>query len=424
MNWDYVSLCVMNFLEFAVWGAWAPVLASHLLGPMKMNGKQVGWIYATIWLGCIISPFLGGQLADRYLPAEQALAGAHLIGGVLLLLAAHRKKFWGLFWLMMLYALFYAPTLSLSYVVMFNNLPAGAQEGRVRVWGTIGWIVAGLGLALWRRMANSSSADTLEPPPGSDAGQPEPPKGRPSDSLLLAGVLSLIMGAFCFTLPSTPPPPVPGDPLAFMEAFSLLKDSNFLIFLIISFVVSTELQFYYVPTAPFLEDLGVKRENTSAVMTLAQFAEIIAMAFLLTWSVDNLGMRWTLVIGVVAWPLRYVIFAMLKPLWLIKASLTCHGLGYTFFIFAGTIYVNRIAPEGIKASAQALILVATLGLGNFLGTQVTGVVMDHFRTEEGKFRWRPIFLFPCVLTILCAIAFILFFKDTSAAAAVVPGAAG
>jgi predicted MFS family arabinose efflux permease len=222
-------------------------------------------------------------------------------------------------------------------------------------------------------------------------------------------MLSLAMGVFCFFLPHTPPPPKPGNPLAFIDALAMLADTNFLIFLIISFIVTTELQFYYMPTAPFLEDIGVQSKNVSAVMTLAQFAEIIAMAVLLPFLLPKIGFRWVLVIGVIAWPLRYIIFSMTKPLWLVISSLTFHGLGYTFFFFVGQMYVNKAAPSDIRASAQALIAVVTLGLGNFIGTQITGAVMDLFK-KEGRFRWRPIFLVPCVLTIACALAFVLFFK--------------
>jgi len=309
MGWqEYFSLSLMMFLEFAIWGAWAPVLASHLVGPLKMSGKQTGWIYATLWLGCIVAPFFGGQIADRWIATEWFLAAAHLIGGVILLMASRKTTFLGLFGLMGIYALLYAPTLALVNSLMFSHLTdPDAQAGTIRVWGTIGWIVAGLGLALWRRMGDSEM--------------------QGSDALRLAGILSLVMGIFCFFLPHTPPPDQPGNPMAFLEAFKLLGDTNFLIFLVISFVVTTELQFYYVPTAPFLEDIGVKRKNVSAVMTLAQFAEIIAMAVLLDWSMKTLGVRWTMVIGVVAWPMRYVIFAMMKPRWLVISSLTFHGLG-------------------------------------------------------------------------------------------------
>ena len=144
-------------------------------------------------------------------------------------------------------------------------------------------------------------------------------------------------------------------------------------------------------------------------MTLAQFSEIIAMAVLLPLLLPKIGFRWVLVIGVIVWPMRFIIFSMMRPVWLVISSLAFHGLGYTFFFFVGQMYVNKAASPDIRASAQALITVVTLGFGNFVGTQITGVVLDLFK-KDGKFRWRPIFLVPCVLTIVCAAAFVLFFK--------------
>lgn len=391
MDWLlYGQLSLMMFLQFAIWGAWAPVLAAYLIGSLKMSGKQTGWIYATLWLACIASPFIGGQIADRYVATEWFLAAVHIVGGVLLLVAARQRAFWGLFILMALYSLLYAPTLALVNSLMFHHLTnVETQAGGIRVWGTLGWILAGWGLAAWRRKGT--------------------PNETSCDCLLLAGLLSLVMGAFCLTLPHTPPAES-SEPLAFLKALGMLSDPNFLIFLVISFVVTTELQFYYIPTAPFLEDLNVKNKNVPAVMTVAQIAEIFGMFWLMPHLLPKIGYRWALAIGVVAWPLRYVVFALMRPLWLVVASLSLHGIGYTFFFFVGQMYVDKVAPPDIRASAQALIAVVTLGLGNFMGTQFTGVIMDYFKTEDGRFRWRPIFLVPCALTVACALAFLAMFR--------------
>jgi nucleoside transporter len=387
----YGQLSLMMFLEYAIWGAWAPVLAAYLLGNMKLTGKQTGWIYATLWLACIVSPIVGGQIADRWVSAQYLLAIVQIAGGVLLLWAARQRAFWGMFLLMAIYSLLYAATLPLTNSVMFIHKDAvGVPESWVRVWGTIGWILAGWGLTVWRR-----SGKALK---------------NVSDCLVLSGVMSLAMGVFSFVLPHTPPSQAPGNPFAFLDALNMLKDPMFLVFLVISFIVTTELQFYYIPTAQFLEDMGVRNKNVPAVMTVAQIAEILGMAVLLPLAMQYIGIRWVLVLGVIAWPLRYIVFAVMRPLWLVIASLTCHGVGYTFFFFAGQIFVNMVAPPDIKASAQGLIFIVTLGLGNFIGTQFTGVIMDYFRTEEGRFQWRPIFLIPCALTIACAVAFIVFFR--------------
>jgi nucleoside transporter len=396
----------MLFLEYAIWGAWAPVLAAYLLGGLKFSGKQTAWIYATLWIACIISPLIGGQIADRWMPAQYFLAVVSILGGILLLVAAKRKDFVSLLVIMFLYSLLYAPTLNVTNAIMFEHArnvwpqlsaeAAGNNAGQIRVWGTLGWIIAGVGLTLWRTVRKSA-------------------KETP-DSLILAGVCSIAMGMLALFLPNTPPKGG-SDPWAFLKAFEMLKDPNFLVFLIISFIVTTELQFYYVPTASYLQDIGVKGRNVPAVMTIAQVAELIGMTWLLKLSLDHFGIGTTLAIGVLAWPMRYIVFAMMKPKYLVIASLAFHGIGYTFFFFAGQQYVDKIAPQDIRASAQALIFIVTLGLGNFVGTQFTGIILDTFKTPEGKFRWRPIFLIPCALTVVCAIAFILFFHATPAVAA-------
>jgi MFS family permease len=428
VSWSlYGRLSLMMLLEFAIWGAWAPVLAAYLLGKLKFSGKQTGWIYAALSLASIVSPFIGGQIADRWIATEVFLVVVNVGGGVLLLVAAWRKTFAGLFTVMLLYSLVYAPTLALTNSMMLVNLTREAKEiaaqrlekgelkapadadaagkqkfiddeaqkmvekasGPIRVWGTIGWIIAGLILASWRRIVKQI--------------------GNYSDCLVLGGILSLVMALICIFLPHTPPPEKPSEPWAFLAAFKMLADPNFLIFVIISFVVTTELQFYYVPTAQFLEDLGVQNKNVPAVMTVAQIAEIFCMWLLLPLLLPMIGYRWALAIGVIAWPMRYVIFAVMRPLWLVISSLPFHGIGYTFFFFVGQLFVGKVAPPDIQASAQALIFGLTIGVGNFIGTQFTGVIMDYFKSE-GKFRWRPIFLVPCALTVACAVAFLALFR--------------
>jgi MFS family permease len=339
------------------------------------------------------------------MPAQYFLAIVSILGGVLLLVAAKRKDFVSLFVIMFLYSLLYAPTLNVTNAIMFEHArnvwpnlspeAAGDNAGQIRVWGTLGWIIAGVGLTLWRR---ARKAITESP-----------------DSLIFAAVCSIAMGLLALALPNTPPKGG-SDPWAFMQAFALLKDPNFVVFLVISFIVTTELQFYYVPTASYLQDIGVEGRNVPAVMTIAQVAELVGMSVLLGWSLTHWGLGTTLAIGVLAWPMRYIIFAMMKPKWLVISSLAFHGIGYTFFFFAGQQYVDKVAPEDIRASAQALIFIVTLGFGNFVGTQFTGIILDTFKTPEGNFRWRPIFLIPCALTIACAIAFMLFFHAPATAA--------
>jgi MFS family permease len=198
----------------------------------------------------------------------------------------------------------------------------------------------------------------------------------------------------------------------------MLKAKQFAVFIAITFVVSTELEFFYILTGPFLQSdsIGVSPSNLPAVMTIAQFAEIFVMAFGLSWALKRYGMRKTLAIGVVAWPIRYVIFAIGGPAWLVIASLALHGFCYVFFFVAAFIYVDKVAPPDIRASAQSMIAIVALGLGRFLGSLFAGKIQEMFTTELGT-NWTGVFLVPCALTLACAVAFLLFFREEEGAPA-------
>ncbi|TFG50061.1 MAG: MFS transporter [Candidatus Brocadiia bacterium] len=397
MGWQlFLSLSVMMFLEYAIWGAWSPVLAARLSGDLKFSGSQTGWIYGTIPIACIISPLIAGQLVDRWIATEWFLGGAQIIGGVLLLIAANKKNFSSLFLVMFLYAICYAPTIPLVNSLMFSqlaksyadNAAVNAASANIFIWAPIAWVLVGMLLTAWRRTTGS---------------------GDSSDCLKFADALSIIMGVFCFVfVPHTPPPGAAGDVLPFVQAFKMLDNTNFLIFIIISFVMTAQLQFYYLGTAQYLSDIGVHSKNVPAVMTIAQIVQTIATLFLLGYLL-KLGFRGTLAIGVLSWLVMYLIYSLERPKWLVISSMGFHGIAYVLFIIGGQIYVNSIAPETIRSSAQALLTVATIGFGFLVGTRFTGIVMDHFKAGD-KFKWKPIFLVPCALTVACATAFILFFK--------------
>jgi len=397
-----LRLGVMMFLQYAIWGAWAPALWPYLTKPdvgLGLSDPQAAFIFGLLWLACILAPFTGGQIADRYVPTQRFLGVAHTLGAVMLYFAAKAQTLHDMTVYMALYALLYAPTLALTNSIAFHHIPSEKDFGVVRVFGTIGWIVAGGALSLWRYFGVPSHI---------------------ADCLMVAGFFSIIQGVYCFTLPNTPPAKdKAADPLAFREAFILLKDRNFLMFMLIAFVVTTELQFYYGPTGQFLESaMKIRADKVPITMALfAQGAEIIAMWLLLPIALRKYGIRRTLAIGVIAWPLRYLVFAAgsLGPLALMKplvvASLAFHGLGFTFFFVVSQIHVDMVAPKDIRASAQSLLTLATMGLGNWLGTLFTGWIMGVFDPRAHPSAWTEVFLVPCALTITCAIAFLLFFKD-------------
>jgi nucleoside transporter len=407
MSWSLrIRLSLMMFLQYAIWGAWAPVLWPQLKA-LGFSDPQAAWVFGALWLACIVAPFIGGQIVDRWFPTQWFLAAVHLVGGVLLILNAREKEFGPFMTLMTIYSLLYAPTLALTNSLAFHHMKDAEREfGIIRVFGTLGWIAAGVALTVWRKeMTQPISADML----------------------YLAGGFSIAMGISCCFLPHTPPRKEAENPWAFMEALQLLKNKNFAIFMAIAFVVTTELQFYYLPTAEFLENaVGIAQANVPAVMTTAQIAEIVAMAVLLPILLPVIGIRKALAIGVIAWPLRYIIFALYQsvPYQVVVASLTLHGIGYTFFFVVSQIYVNKVAPADIRASAQALLTLITLGIGSFLGTQFTGWIMALLSKTQvvvaeagGPARevlvrdWTWVFLVPCFLTGACAIAFLIWFKE-------------
>jgi nucleoside transporter len=383
----YVKLSAVMALEYAVWGAWMPVLAARLLGPLKFSGKQTGWIYATLSLACIISPLISGQIADKWLNAEWILAGAHLIGAVLLLIAAVQTRFAALFIVMFMYSLFYAATLPLVNAVLFANVTDAVWQGRVFMWAPIAWAIAGYFLTGWRWTFKTAE------------------KGR--DCLFLAAALSVIMALSCLALPATAPAGAGGTPI--LKAMTMLKDANFTVFMIVLLVAGGLMQFYFLGSARFMMDTGITGKNVPAAMAIAQVVQAAATYYLLNKFTASFGFKWTLTIGAACWFLLYLVYIISKPRALIVISQSLHGLAYVLFIIAGQIFANIASPPEIRSSVQALVFAAMSGVGLFLGTQLAGAVMDIFRRED-KFNWRAIFAVPAMIMLASIIALVMLFK--------------
>ncbi len=394
----------MMFLEFAIYGAWLPVLSEYLMTGLHFTGMQVGVIMSLPPLATMISPFIIAQIADRYMASEKVVAILQLLGAALLFLMSGATGYSGMKWFMLAYSLLFAPTFALTSSIAFAHLSRADEEfGKIRVWGTIGWIAAGLTLAGWRWGVHATGIPTL-----------------PGDTLSLAGIFSLIMGIQAFTLPHTPPSSGSGNPWAFMEALGLLRDRNFLVFLATAFVVTGELVFYDILAAPFLtsETVGIPSTWISGVMTVAQVAEILIMAYLLPWFLPRFGVKATLLVGIFASVVRYAVFAAGGPVWLVVASLTVQGFCYGFFYIAACIYVDTVAPADIRASAQSLINMVTIGAGSFLGSLATGKVADLLTAPGGPtggtaIQWNHVFLVPATAAMLCFIVLAACFRTPS-----------
>jgi MFS family permease len=392
----YLKLSAMMFLQYAIWGAWYPVLAARLLGPLRFSGKQTGWIYATIPLGCIFMPLVAGQVADQWINTEFILAGAHLVGTLLLFVAAWKRKFGALFTVMLLYALFYAATLPLVNSLMFYHLAANEVDIASRspfifMWAPIAWALAGYLLTGIRWIFKTGE------------------EGR--DCLVLAAVLSVIMAVIAGALLPETAPTRAIEEFPLTKALSMLGNPSFLVFIIISMVAAGMMQFYFLGTAPFMQDNGIAPKNVPAAMAVAQATQAIATLALLGHLVLNAGFQWTLTLGALAWLFLYVVYVMPRPPWMIVASQAFHGLAYVFFIIAGQMFAGSVAPEGAGASMQALVFTAQSGVGLFLGTQFAGIVMDRYRVD-GRFQWRRLWLVPGVVMLACVLALILFFRET------------
>jgi nucleoside transporter len=383
----YIKLSAVMSLEYAVWGAWLPVLAARLLGPLKFSGKQTGWIYATLPLACIISPLMAGQLADKWFNAEWILVGAHLIGAVLLLIAVFQTRFAVLFVVMFLYSVFYAATLPLVNAVLFANVADAGSQGKVFMWAPIAWAIVGYFLTGWRWVFKTAE------------------KGR--DCLFFAAALSVIMAATCLALPATPPGGRGEAPI--LKALTMLQDTNFLIFMAASLVIGGLMQFYFLCSARFMMDTGIPAKNVPASMAIAQAVQAIATFYLLNRFIESLGYKWTLTIGATCWLLLYIVYVISKPRALIVLAQSLHGLAYVLFIIAGQIFANIASPPEIRSSVQALLFAVTTGVGLFLGTQFAGIVMDLFKKQD-KFNWRAIFMVPAVIMLISIIVVIILFK--------------
>ena len=412
MEWKlYFALSFAMFMEYAIWGAWMPVLAPRLLGPLKMTGKQTGWIYATLPLACIFMPLISGQLADKYVNTEIILAIAHLAGAVLMFLAVRQTTFKNLFVVMFLYCLCFAATLPLVNSLMFshlakNNLDSAVYSKWIFLWAPVSWALIGYGLTGWRWKFKTGE------------------QGR--DCLYLAAILSVIMGIGCFFMPDTPPaeadtastlqgfqtvdpPPAEDGTAPILQAMSMLKNTNFLIFIIVSMIFFGLMQFYFLGTAQFMQDMGIPASNVPASMAIAQGVQAIATLLLMALLLNSLGAKWTLVIGAIFWLLLYIVYINGKPRWLIVCSQSFHGLAYVLFVIVGQIFANSVAKAEIVASVQSLLFAATTGVGMFCGTPFAGFIMDKFKKED-KFQWNRIFMVPGAIAFVSILVLIILFK--------------
>jgi nucleoside transporter len=400
-----LQLSVMMFLQFAIWGSWFVILGNYLgsLGP-AFTGGVIGGIYGTMALGTIFAPLIVGQIADRFFPSEKLMAALHILGAGLLYWMGQITSPTEFYAVALIYALIYSPTLALSNSIAFTHVPDGNRDfAGLRVLGTVGWIVSTL-IVGW--LLSFKSADGVT--------------AIPNAPFYVGAVLSLALGVFSFALPHTPPPGRAGDALPFLKAFGLFRDPSFAVFFGVSFVITIVLAFYYGFTGLYLEKgVAVKHADVAPIMSIGQFAELLLLPFL-PWFLRRFGMKSVLAIGMLAWGIRYFLFALyyglglaaLYPLVLLGIAL--HGVCFDFFFAAGFINVDNKAPPDIRGSGQALFTFLTYGAGMWIGNMVSGQLSDLFTDPSTKaVDWTKFWLIPAIGVMICFVVFAVFFRDTA-----------
>ena len=410
----YFRLSLMMFLQYAVWGAWFPLAARYLSatienGGLGFSGAEIGMILGLAGsIGAVSAPFIAGQIADRYFSTERILAFLILVGGLVKWYTATQTTYGSWLLLSILYSILYMPTLALSNSITFSHLTDADRDfPKIRVWGTIGWIAASWIFTMfwlqqelgWQWM-----------PPFLVGPEVENVTHRLSDALAFAGILSIIYSGFCLFLPHTPPKKNATEKLAFKKAFALFQKPAFTVLVITSLIVSVIHQIYFLQAGPFLSHIGLKDSQIGPATTIGQFAEILTMAFL-GYFLKRFGFRKVITIGIFAYFARYMVFGTTSlPVWLIVVSQVFHGFCYAFFFAAAFIYVDKVADEDVRHSAQTVFGIIILGGGPVLSGFLSGGLQNVYTPEGGIFNFSHFWYTLAVIGLVTTLCFSYLFQ--------------
>jgi len=404
----------MMFLQYALWGAWLPVTARYLSatvneGGLGFSGSQIGMILGLAGsIGAVAAPFIAGQFADRYFSTERILAFLVFTGGLVKWYTSYQTSYSAWLYLSILYSILYMPTLALSNSITFSHIEnREISFPKIRVWGTIGWIVASWVFPMVWLQQNLSLQ--LMPPFISGSEVPDV-TSRLADALKFSGIISITYGIFCFLLPHTPPKQNAVEKLAFKKAFELFNYSSFTVLVLASLAVSIIHQIYFLQTGPFLSYIGIKDSQIGPAMTIGQFAEILTMAYL-GYFLKRLGFKKVIFIGVLAYFARYAIFGtVILPVWVMVISQAFHGFCYAFFFAAAYIYVDKIADEDVRHSAQTVFGIIILGGGPVIGGWLSGKLQEIY-TTSGIFDYSGFWYTLSAMGLITGLIFFFLFTN-------------
>ena len=390
----YLRLAVMVFLHYFVWSCWYNTMAVYL-GKLNFTGTQIGLAYGTTAIGALISPFIIGVIADRFVPAQRLLGVLHLLGAGLLWWISQQTAFNIFYPSLIVYTLTYMAGHGLINTITLTHTPNPAKWFPiVMVAASAGWIVAA-NVINFAELADNNGM------------------------FKLACGVALAVALYSFTLPNTPPKgetgPVSASKLLGLDALKLFKDRSFAVFMFCSFLICIPLSFYFTWTSAFLSEMNVA--DYASKMTLGQVSEV-GFLLLLPILLPFLGAKRIMILGMAAWALRFALFAYFHEqptaTWMILGGILLHGMSYDFIFVMGRMYVDKAAGDSLRASAQGLHAVFTLGAGMFVGSWLAGVVAQNYTNAAGVHDWKSIWLVPAIMSAVLIPVFLALFREKSA----------
>ena len=412
-------LSIMMFLQYAIWGAWLPILYPFLMGHRGFTLDQTGMCLMAGAVGALAGPFIAGQLADRSFATEKLLAVSHFIGAVLVYFLAGADKYEVFLALSFIYGLVYAPTMALTNSISFAHLPDRDRDfGPVRLWGTIGWIAAGIGLGqVLFRMYNASPEQLNE--------------GR-GVGFMIAAVLGLIMAVYCLTLPHTPPTKSASEKTAWLEGVREIFKQPLITLFAIAVPVSMIHQFYFVFTSDFVTKVQSAAGSQSAdafsnwinnifgvggggLMTIGQMTEIGVLA-LIPFFAKSVSRKNLLLVGLAAYAARMALFAFAPSLATVILGIALHGFCFGCFIFVAFMVVDEHTTPDIRATAQNLFNLVIVGIGIIVGSLFATSVVAKYASAGGEMDYTKLFSVPMYMALACMVLLFLFYPSKKKAA--------